>query len=70
MAVVRRNISPGAMRMEIDRLTLASRGQVMNVNGKSVMVACPIDFDLLPVSQFSTLEDMLAVFNAKPIGKI
>jgi hypothetical protein len=34
------------------------------------MVACPIDFDLLPVSQFSTLEDMLAVFNAKPIGKI
>jgi FixJ family two-component response regulator len=70
MAVVRRNISPGAMRMEIDRLTLASRGQVMNVNGKSVMVACPIDFDLLPVSQFSTLEDMLAVFNAKPIGEI
>jgi response regulator RpfG family c-di-GMP phosphodiesterase len=70
MAVVRRKISPGALRMEVDRLTLASRGQVMNVNGKSVMIACPIAFDLLPVSQFSTVEDMLTVFNAKPIGMI
>jgi response regulator RpfG family c-di-GMP phosphodiesterase len=70
MAVVRRNISPGALRMEVDRLTLTSRGQVMNVNGKSVMIACPIAFDLLPVSQFSTLDDMLTVFNAKSIGMI
>jgi FixJ family two-component response regulator len=70
MAVVRRNISPGAMRMEIDRMTLSSRGQVMNVNGKSIMIACPIAFDLLPVSQFSTLDDMLKVFNTKPSGMI
>ena len=70
MAVVRRNVSPGAMRMEIDRLTLASRGQVMNVNGKSIMIACPIAFNLLPVSQFSKLDDMLKAFDAKPIGMI
>jgi FixJ family two-component response regulator/GGDEF domain-containing protein len=70
MAVVRRKISPGALRMEIDRLTLASRGQVMNVNGKSIMIACPIAFDLLPVSQFSSLDDMLLVFEARPLGMI
>jgi GGDEF domain-containing protein len=70
MAVVRRIISPGALRMEMDRMTLASRGQVMNVNGKSVMIACPIAFDLLPVSQFSKLDDMLLAFDAKPNGMI
>jgi FixJ family two-component response regulator len=70
MAVVKRNISPGALRIEVDRLTLTSGGKVMNVNGKSVMIACPIAFDLLPVSQFSSLDDMLTVFNAKPIGMI
>jgi DNA-binding NarL/FixJ family response regulator len=70
MAVVRRNISPGAMRMEIDRLTLTSQGQVMNVNGKSIMIACPLAFDVQPVSQFPTLEDMLTVFNAKSSGLI
>jgi FixJ family two-component response regulator len=70
MAVVRRNVSPGALRMEIDRLTLSSRGQMMNVNGKSIMIACPIAFDLLPVSQFSTLDDMLLSFDAKPIGMV
>jgi len=70
MAVVKRNISPGALRIEVDRLTLASRGQVMNVKGKSIMIACPIVFDLLPVSQLSTLDDMLTVFNAKSIGMI
>jgi hypothetical protein len=42
----------------------------MNVNGKSIMIACPIAFDLLPVSQFSKLDDMLTVFNAKPVGMI
>jgi hypothetical protein len=51
-------------------MTLTSRGQVMNVNGKSVMIACPIAFDLLPISQFSKLDDMLTVFNARPIGMI
>jgi response regulator RpfG family c-di-GMP phosphodiesterase len=70
MAVVKRNISPGALRIEVDRMTLTSRGQVMNVNGKSVMIACPIAFDLLPISQFSKLDDMLTVFNARPIGMI
>jgi hypothetical protein len=70
MAVVQRIISFGALRMEVDRLTLTSRGQVMEVNGKSIMIACPIAFDLRPVSQFSTLDDMLTAFDAKPMGMI
>jgi len=70
MAVVRRLVSPGALRVEIDRLLLANHGQVMNVNGKSIMVTCPISFDLLPVSQYSSLDDMLTAFSAKPIGMI
>jgi CheY-like chemotaxis protein len=70
MAVVQRKISPGALRMEIDRMTLSSRGQMMNVNGKSIMITCPIAFDLLPVSQFTKLDDMLASFAAKSIGMI
>jgi hypothetical protein len=40
----------------------------MNVNGKSIMIACPIAFDLLPVSHFSKLDDMMLVFEARPIG--
>jgi hypothetical protein len=70
MAVVQRKISPGALRMEVDRLTLTSRGQVMEVNGKSIMISCPIAFDLHPVSQFSTLDDMLTAFDAKSMGMI
>jgi hypothetical protein len=70
MAVVRRKITPGALRMEIDRLTLSSCGQMMKVNGKSIMIACPIAFDLLPVSQFSSLNDMMLALDAKRIGMI
>ncbi len=65
MAVVHRQISPGALRMEVDRLTLSSREYLMQVNGKKVMTACPIAFDLLPVSQFSTLDDMITAFTAR-----
>ena len=70
MAVVWRQISPGALRMEVDRLTLTSQGQVMNVNGKSIMIACPIAFEVLPVSQYSSFDDMIVAFEAKPIGSI
>jgi FixJ family two-component response regulator len=70
MAVVQRQVSPAAMRMEIARLTSASREHVMEVNGRSIMIASPITFDLLPVSQFSTLNEMLAAFDVGPSGKI
>jgi len=65
MAVVHRQISLGALRMEVDRLTLSSREYVMQVNGKRIMTACPIAFDILPVSQFSAFNDMLTAFSAR-----
>jgi len=49
---------------------LSSCGQMMKVNGKSIMIACPIAFDLLPVSQFSSLNDMMLALDAKRIGMI
>jgi FixJ family two-component response regulator len=70
LATVRRHISLAGMRLEVERLTLSSRSHVMKINGSSVMIACPITFDLLPVSQFSTFEDMLVAFNAILTEKI
>jgi len=44
-------------------LTSARREHVMEVNGKSIMIASPIAFDLLPVAKFSTFKEMLAAFD-------
>jgi hypothetical protein len=65
MAVVNRLISQGALRLEVDRLTLSSRGYMLDVNGKKIMTACPIAFDLLPVSQFPRLDEMIKAFNVR-----
>ncbi len=65
MAVVRRQLSPAAMRMEISRLTAGGREHVLEVNGRRVMITRATAFDLLPVSQFATLEEMFACFNPK-----
>jgi len=63
MVVVRRHVSSAAVRTEIARLTSARREHVMEVNGKSIMIASPIAFDLLPVAKFSTFKEMLAAFD-------
>jgi len=65
MAVVRRLISQGALRSEVDRLTLNIRGCVLEVDGKKIMTACPITFDLLPVSQHASLDEMLKTFSVR-----
>jgi len=70
MAVVRRRLSPAAVRADIARLTSARREHVMNVNGKSIMIASPITFDMHPVIQFSTFEEMLAAFDTDLSGRL
>jgi GGDEF domain-containing protein len=70
MAVVRRVISADALRMEFTRIASARREHVINVNGRTIMIASSITFDLLPVSQRSTLDDMLAAFDANLSGRI
>ncbi|MGA2887580.1 MAG: response regulator [Terracidiphilus sp.] len=69
MAVVRRQLSPAAVRMEIARRTSASHEHLLEVNGRSVVIATSIAFDLLPVSQFSTLDDMLVAFDSSLSGR-
>lgn len=69
MAVVRRSISPVAVRMEVARLTSAPGDQVLDVHGRSIMVATSINSDFKPASQFSGLGEMLAAFDPQFIGK-
>jgi FixJ family two-component response regulator len=70
MAVIQRRIAPAALRMEIARLTSANRQHVMAVNGRTVMIASPITFDLQPVSRFSTFNDMIAAFDEEFNGEM
>jgi FixJ family two-component response regulator len=70
MAVTRRRIALPALRMEIARLTSANRQHVMEVNGRSVMFASPITFDLQPALQFSTLNNLLAEFDDEFTGEV
>lgn len=68
MAVVRRTVSPAAVRMEFARLTSAGGDHVMEVKGRSIMVATSINFDLKPVAQFSSLDGLLAAFDPELSG--
>jgi hypothetical protein len=56
--------------MEIARLTSARREHVMEVNGRSIMIASPIAFDLLPVAQFLRFKEMLEAFDADLSGRV
>ena len=68
LAVVRRQISPGSLRMDIDRITLGCREYVLVAHGKSMILSCPMAFDLAPVSQYTNFDDMLTVFAANSSG--
>lgn len=70
MAVIRRQLSPSALRKEISRLTSGNHEHVIALKGRRVMVAGTTTFDLLPVFQFSKLDDMLLAFDPKLIGSL
>jgi FixJ family two-component response regulator len=59
MAVIRRQLSLPAVRMEIMRLTSRSHEHTIEVDGRKIMVTNTTSFDLLPVAQFMSLDDML-----------
>ena len=63
MAVLRRKLPLGAVRMEVTRITSTCREHVMEVNGRRTMMATSIAFEMLPVSQFTSLKEMLAAFD-------
>jgi FixJ family two-component response regulator len=70
MAVIRRQVSPGAIRMEITRLTSDSQPRFLEYNGRKIMVTYAFTFDLLPVRQFSSVEELFETFNTKMVGRL
>jgi FixJ family two-component response regulator len=64
LAVVRRSMSPAAMRMEIARMTSASKEHMMDLNGRIIMISSPITFDIQSICKYQTLEKMFAAFNS------
>ena len=68
MAVIRRHVSPGAVRMEVSRLLMQSPQHLVDHGGRKTLVAIATSFDLLPVAQFSNLDEMMTAFKAKQIG--
>jgi GGDEF domain-containing protein len=63
MAVLRRHISAAAVRMEMERLTAEAREYIIDVNGRRMMIACLITFDVLPVARFPRFTEMLMAFD-------
>jgi CheY-like chemotaxis protein len=70
MAVVRRHISAAAIRMEMERLIADTRGYIIEVRGKPMMIACLITYDLLPATQFSDFAELLRACDPKMAGSL
>lgn len=63
MAVVDRRVPDTAVRTEISRLVVANREQVIEVNGRKVMIANPITFDTRNLSRYESVVDLLTAFD-------
>jgi len=70
MAVVRRQVTPAAIRMEMARLLSSNQQHIVEYNGRRTMIAFSISFDMLPVRQFSSVEALFEAFNAKQISAL
>jgi hypothetical protein len=69
MALVRRQISSPALRMEFSRFLGAMPQHIVDIHGKKTMIAMSTTFELLPACEFSTLEEMLSAIDAKLMAK-
>lgn len=67
---IRRQGSQVSVRMEMARLNLKSREYLINVDGRCIMLSCPVSFELLPLSQYSTFDEMLAAIETRLTEKI
>lgn len=63
LAVVDRRVPDSTVRTEITRLVSAQREQVIEVNGRKVMIANPITFDVRNLSRYKTPTELLAAFD-------
>jgi CheY-like chemotaxis protein len=69
MAVMRRQLPTPSVRTELVRRTSAVREHVMEVEGRNIMIASPVTFDLLPASQFATVDGLLGAFDPSVVCK-
>ena len=65
----RRHISPFAVRLEMIRLIDGSPQHLVEADGRKVVMAIAMTFDLLPIAQFSSFAEMITAFNARLIGQ-
>ena len=63
MAVLRRHISPAAVRMEMERLIADAREYIVEIEGRRMMISCLITFELQAAAQFAGFSDLLAAFD-------
>lgn len=70
MAIVERHMGTAAVRMEIDGLMLDPRERIVHLEGRKLMFTIPTIFDHLPLAAYSTVEAVLAAFDAKLVGRL
>ena len=70
MMVLHRQISPSAVRMELARFLAESPQHLIEVDNRKIMMAISLTFDLLPIAQFSSFDEMLAAFSTKLVGQL
>lgn len=70
IGVLKRQMPAAAVRMEVARLTSGAPQQIVDVDGRKVMLGVSTTFDLLLLSLFPTLDELFTAFNAKLIGTL
>lgn len=70
LGVIERHIPPAAIRMELSRKLHHSPQHLLEINGRKTMITIATTYDLLPVTRFSTFDQLVAGFDAKLVGKI
>ena len=70
MAVIERNLSLAAVRMELSRLLLESPQHLLDFNGRRTMIAISTTFEVFPAARFSSFDQLMAAFDMRLICKI
>jgi GGDEF domain-containing protein len=68
MAVMRRQISGAAVRMEMERLSAEAREYIIEIQGRRMMITCLITFELQAAAQFAEFGDLMAAFDTSLSG--
>lgn len=69
MAVLSRTLAIPLVRTEVDRLRATRKEQLLDVGGgHKIMLSCPIAFDVLPVLQFHSVDELVSAFNANVVA--